>query len=190
MALIDFFNFKDGKREVVHGSDGRANVSSRADSRGYYNSRDESESYSLVFDDANATALDFVIYLRNDKTDGKHMVIRSASVNGEVASKFSLMTVTGTAAGGATATPVNLNFAGVSRSATATALTTADSSSTPMSGLTADKEIDHVQVVAKGHEEFRLQDQVRLGQDQAIALRMDAGTADSQVFGVIFFYFE
>ncbi len=59
-----------------------------------------------------------------------------------------------------------------------------------MSGLTADKEFDHVQVVAGGHEEFRFQDQIRLGQDQAVGIRMDAGTADSQVFGVIFFYFE
>jgi len=47
-----------------------------------------------------------------------------------------------------------------------------------------------VQVIAGGHEEFRFQDQVRIGQDQAVAIRMDAGTADSQVFGVIFFYFE
>ena len=190
MARIQFIERTSGNQGEVQGSDSRLDVSSRSDGRGYYNSRDESESYSLVFDDANATALDFVVYLKNDKTDGKHLVIRSASVNGEVTSKFSMLTVTGTAGGGTTATPVNLNFAGVARSATATALTTADSSATPMSGLTADQEIDHVQVLAGGHEEFRFQDQVRLGQDQAVAIRMDAGTADSQVFGVIFFFFE
>ncbi len=190
MPRIQFLDRFDGSFGEAKGSNNRVDVSSRSDGRGYYNSRDQSESYTLVFDDANASVNDFVVYLKNDKSDGKHMVLRSASVNGEVTSKFSIMTVTGTAGGGTIATPVNLNFAGLSRSATATALITTDSSSTPMSGLTSDKEIDHVQVIAGGHEEFRFKDQVRLGQDQAISIRMDAGTADSQVFGVIFFYFE
>lgn len=190
MSLIDFFNDITGFREVAHGSDGRVNVSARSDTRGYYNSRDESESYVLIFDDANASINDFVVYLKNIKTDGKHLVVRSASVNCEVNTKVSFLTVTGTAGGGAAATPANLNFGGVAKSASVTALTTADSSSTPMTGLTADVEIDHLNCLANGHEEFLFQDQLRLGQDQAIALRMDAGTADSQIFGVIYFYFE
>lgn len=192
MSFIDYPSDKGkgGAGEIAHGSDGRVNVSSRADGRGYYNSRDESESYVLIFDDANATALDFIVYLRNDKTDGKHLVVRSASINCEVNTKVSILMVTGTAGGGAVATPTNLNQAGVARSAKVTALTTADSGVTPMSGLTAGAELDHVNCSAGGHEEFRFQDQLRIGQDQAIALRMDAGTADSQLFGVIFFYFE
>ena len=144
----------------------------------------------LIFDDENATTLDFVVYLKNTKTDGKHLVLRSASANTEVNMKLSILTVTGTAGGGVEAAPANLNFAGVAKTATVTALTTADSGVTPMTGLTADVEIDHVNCLANGHEEFRFQDQVRLGQDQAIALRMDSGTADSQIFGVIYFYFE
>lgn len=190
MPRIQYIDDVLGNFQEAHGSDSRLNVSSRADGRGYYNSRDQSESYVLIFDDANATVLDFVVYLKNIKTDGKHLVIRSAAVNCEVNTKVSFVTVTGTAGGGVAATPANLNFAGVAKTATVTALTTADSGSTPMSGLTADVEIDHVNCLANGHEEFRFQDQVRLGQDQAIALRMDAGTADSQIFGVIFFYFE
>lgn len=190
MAELSYDNDSTGNLQKVKGSDGRLNTSSRSDGRGYYNSRDESQSYVLTFDDANATALDFVVYLKNDKTDGQHLVVRSASVNCEVLTKVSFQLVTGTAGGGATATPTNLNFAGKARSATATALTTADSGSTPMSGLAADTEIDHVNCLAGGHEEFRFQDQLRLGQNQAIALRMDAGTADSQIFGVIYFYFE
>lgn len=187
---LTFSSEQTGCLEEVSGSDGRLSVSSRSDGRGYYNSRDMSESYSLIFDDANATANDIIVYLKNIKTDGKHMVIRSASINGEVTSKFSFITVTGTAAGGAVVAPVNLNVAGVSKEASVTALATADSSSTPMSGLTQDKQIDHVQVVAGGHEEFRFQDQIRIGQGQAVAIKMDAGTADSQAFGVIFFFFE
>lgn len=187
---IEYIDDVNGNFQEAHGSDSRLNVSSRSDGRGYYNSRDESESYSLVFDDANATALDFVVYLKNDKSDGKHLVVRSVGVNAEVNMKVSFLIVTGTAGGGAAATPFNLNQGGVVKIATATALTTADSSATPMSGLTAGAEIDHVNILAGGHEEFRFQDQLRLGQDQAMALRMDAGTADSQIFGVIFFYFE
>lgn len=190
MPRIQYIDDVNGNFQEAHGSDSRLNVSSRADGRGYYNSRDESESYVLIFDDANVTALDFIVYLKNTKTDGKHLVVRSASINCEVNTKASFITVTGTAGGGTTSTPANLNFAGIAKSATVIALTTVDSGVTPMSGLTADVEIDHVNCLAGGHEEFRFQDQLRLGQDQAIALRMDAGTANSQIFGVIFFYFE
>ncbi len=190
MSRIQYIDDVRGNFQEAHGSDSRLNVSSRADGRGYYNSRDKSESYSLVFEDANVTTNDFIVYLKNTKTDGKHLVVRSASINAEVLSKVSFQLVTGTAGGGVVATPTNLNFAGVARTATVTALATADSSVTPMTGLTASLEIDHVNVVAGGHTEFRFQDQVRLGQDQAIAVRMDAGVADSQLFGVIFFYFE
>ena len=193
MGLINFFKTGTGNElSAAKGSDGRVNVSSRSDGRGYYNSRDESESYVMVFDDANAASstTDFVAYLKNDKTNGKHLVIRSASVNCEVLSKISFHIVTGTATGGAAITPTNLNQAGVARSATVTARGPTDSSSSPLAGLTADKEVDHVNCVAGGHEEFRFLDQLRIGQDQAIGVRMDAGTDDSQVFGVIFFYFE
>lgn len=167
MAKIDYTNDVTSAEEIAKGSDGRLNVSSRADGRGYYNSRDLSESYTLTFNDANATTGDYVVYLRNDKTDGKHMVIRSISVNGEVLSAFDLVTVTGTAGGGAAAAPVNMNQAGVAKSATTTALTTADSGSTPMSGLSTQFELDHLQVMAGGHGEFLLQDQVRIGQKQS-----------------------
>lgn len=179
-----------GNIQEVQGSDGRLNVSSRADGRGYYNSRDKSESYTLTFNDAGATIADWVVYLKNDKTDGKHLVIRSASINGEVLSSFELHTVTGTAADGASATPLNLNQAGVARSATATAMTVADSETTPIAGLTSAAKIDQLQVVAGGHGEFLLNDQLRIGQDQAIAIKMSAGAANKICSGVIFFYFE
>jgi hypothetical protein len=44
-------------------------------------------------------------------------------------------------------------------------------------------------VVAGGHGEFLFQDQLRLGQDQAIAIKAKSGTGAS-AFGTIFFYFE
>ena len=136
MGLIDFFNDVDGKREVAHGSDGRVNVSSRSDGRGYYNSRDESESYVLTFFDTRATAADYVLYLKNDKTDGSHLIVSNAHAGSQTgAAVFKLITCTGTVTGGAAATPVNLNQAGVARSATVTARTATDSNASPLASV-------------------------------------------------------
>ena len=187
MALMDFFNDKDGKREVVHGSDGRANVSSRSDSRGYYNSRDVKKSHSLVFDDAAASAGDDVVVLFNNDVADK-MVIRSVGVNALAVAGFKLKTVTGTAGGGAVAaTPVNLHIG--EADAVVTASTVANSDSSPITGIADDLTIDHVSVAVSGHEEFRLDDQLRLAKGQGIAIEKDSG-ASTRVFGVIFFYFE
>ncbi len=118
------------------------------------------------------------------------MVIRSASVNSDSNSAFDFVIVTGTAGGGAVAaTPVNLNQAGVAKTATVTASTVVDSDASPISGLTAGNELDHVNVLANAHEEFRFQDQVRIGQNQAVGIRCKIGTGVS-CFGIIFFYFE
>jgi len=193
MSKIGITSDATGAEEIVGGSDKRFNTSARSDGRGYYNSRDKSESYSLTFDDANATANDYVVYLKNTRTDGKHIVLRSVGLNCEAASSsFKLSLVTGTAGGGATATPVNLNQAGVARQSGSTSLATADSGVTPMSGLTESKCFDHTGISgAYGHGEFRLQDQVRIGQGQAIAIELEyAAAADVRCFGVIFYYFE
>ena len=187
---IKYSNDVNGNIQEVQGSDGRFNTSSRSDTRGYYNSRDESESFSLVYSDANCSAGDYVAYIRNDKTDGKHMVVRSIGLNSDSNTSFQLVTVTGTAGGGAVATTMaNLNQAGVSKTATATAVTVVDSDTTPITGLTTAAVFDCANVVANGHEELRLQDQVRIGQDQAIAILCKAGTSLS-AHGVIFVYFE
>lgn len=192
MSLVDLFNDKDGKREVAHGSDGRLNVSSRSDERIYYISRDTSQAYTLTFDDANATAADYVCYLRNTDATGKHLVIHSIGINCEdTTSKIDVVTVTGTQVGGATLTPGCLNRA-APQTASAQAAGPADSSSTPMTGLTTDIELDHVGIPnAFGHEEFRIQDSIRLGQDNAIAIQLGtSANANIRIWGVIFFYFE
>ncbi len=192
MAQLTYNNDKTLNNQPVQGSDGRLNVSSRADGRGYYNSRDESESYILLFNDASATGStnDVIVHLQNKKTDGKHMVIRSIGINSTSASGWDVVTVTGTAGGGAVAaTPVNLNQAGVAKTAAVTANTVVSSNSSPITSIVTVDEIDHITLGANGHEEFRFQDQLRLGQDQAIAIRCKTGT-DVLGFGVIFFYFE
>ena len=63
------------------------------------------------------------------------------------------------------------------------------SEATGIAGIVIDKTVDFVTVGADGHEELRLDDRLRLGQNQAIALEYDEGTG-GDMFGVIFFYFE
>ena len=190
MVRIQYIDDVSGNFQETHGSDSRLNVSSRADGRGYYNSRDENESYTLLFNDANCTAGDIIVHLQNKKTDGKHLVLRSIGINSDSASEWDIVTVTGTAGGGAVAaTATNINFAGITKKATVTANTVVDSDTTPISNLTSVDEFDHLAVIAGGHEEFRFQDQVRLGEGQAVAVRCKTGTGVSG-FGVIYFYFE
>jgi len=160
MVKIDYLSDVSEAQEQAHGSDSRLNVSSRADSRAYYNSRDESECYTMVFDDASADVGDYVAYLKNTKTDGKHLVIRSIGVNCIAAgSLFKIQTVASSVAPGAgtAVTPVNLNQGGVAKSATVDAQAPTNSNSTPMTISATVDTIDALGVPsAYGHGEFRL----------------------------------
>ncbi len=188
MAKVDYTDDTDGKEATARGSDNRLNVSARSDSRAYYNSRDVKKMYSLVFDDAACSADDFnVVLFNNDVTDT--LVIRSIGVNALAVASFKLHQVTGTAGGGAVATtPVNLHLGAAD--AVVTASTVVNSDSSPISNLTSSNIIDHVSVVASGHEEFRLDDTLRLEKGDGIAIEMDSGANATRVFGVIFFFFE
>jgi len=188
---IQYIDDVNGNFQEAHGSDGRLNVSSRQDERIYYNSRDKSQAYTMVFDDAACSAGDFNASLFNNSTTGQHLVIHSIGVNALALASFKLHQVTGTAAGGAVAAiPVNLNRAKASNSATVVASNVANSDSSPITGLTSSQVLDHASVSASGHEEFRIADTIRLGQDQGIAIEMESGANATRVFGVIFFYFE
>ncbi len=176
-----------GADERAQGSDGRLNVSSRSDSRGYYNSRDVGQSYSMPFDFQSAAAGEFGAYWQNTSTTGQTLVIRGIGINTVEAARIKLVYVTGTAAGGTTVTPTNLNKASPN-AATATAME-GGSAATGITGLTSDGLIDFAYVTATGHEEFRLDDQLRLGQNDAIALEYDEGTG-GDFSGVIFGYYE
>lgn len=191
MSIINYLSDKVlGGGGVVHGSDGRLNTSSRSDARIYYNSRDASEAYSLAYDDAACSAGDYIVSLFNNRSDTQHLVIHAATANSDVAADFKLSIVEGTAAGGAvSATPTHLNRGGFEAKAQAIATTVANSDSSPISGLTEIVEIDHEGCGANGHVEFKVDDSVRLGPGQGIAIEKDGG-ASGRAFGVIFFYYE
>ena len=154
---IDFKNDKTRALEETEGSDGRLNVSSRADNRAYYNSRDEGQCYSMPFEFNTSATGEYAAYLKNTNTE-KEMVISSVGINAEVASRFKLDFVTGTAAAGDTVTPTNLNNSSP-HDATATGMEGA-SAGTGITGLTAVNTIDYAYCTATGHEELRLKDRV------------------------------
>ena len=192
MAIeIEYQDDSNSNGGKTRGSDNRLNTSSRSDSRGYYNSRDSGNSFSVPFDFQSAAADEFGAYWQNNHPLGLQLVIRSIGVNTVEAARIKLHFVTGTAAAGTAVTPTNLNKPSGNTSATSGVTTALEgaSAATGITGLTSAGLIDFVYVAATGHEEFRLDDQVRLGTNDAIALEYDEGTG-GDFSGVIFGYYE
>jgi len=187
VTQIEIKNDVTRSKEDVEGSDGRMNVSSRTDSRSYYNSRDVGQTYSMAWMFNVGEGGEYAAYLRNDSTDGKHLVVEATGLNCDSNARFKLHFVTGTAAGGTSLTPTNMNTTSPN-AANATGME-GGSAATGITGLTPDALIDHAFVGANSHEEFRLKDRLRLGQNDAIAVELDEGTT-ADCAGVIFFYFE
>jgi len=181
---IQYTSSKTKGIEKASGSDNRLSVSSRQDSRSYYNSRDESLAFSLVWDDATSEAGDFILYWKNTDTTGKQLIIDSVGLNSANTSSFKLHTVVGTAVG-VQVEPVCLNRASPK---TAQAVTL-EAAGTAISGIASLGVVDHTSCIAGGHEEFRLDDRFRIGQDQAIAIEYEQGTT-GRTWGVIFGYYE
>lgn len=186
-SQIEYKSDKTRGKEDVEGSDGRLNTSSRSDERAYYNSRDEEQCYTVPFDFQNATAGEFGVYWKNTNTNDKELVISSIGINSVEASRIKLWFVSGTAAGGTSIVPTNLNRHS-SNSASASAME-GGSGATGITGVTGESLIDFLYVSAAGHEEFRLSDRIRLGQNDAIALEYNEGTT-GDFSGVIFGYYE
>ncbi|KKL99940.1 hypothetical protein LCGC14_1809440, partial [marine sediment metagenome] len=175
-----------GNFQEAHGSDSRLNVSSRADNRAYYNSRDRGQCYTLVYDHPSAADNQYSFYLKNTSTT-KALVVSSVGLNSDDVAIMELLYVTGSVVNGVSFTPTNLNKSS-SNDADATALE--DGGGTAISSVTDGAEIDSVTISAKAHEEMRLSDRLRLGQNDAVALKMITGTTTPDVSGVVFFYFE
>lgn len=187
MARIQYTNDENLSEQFVQGSDGRLNVSARSDSRSYYNSRDEQQTYSLVWADASTATGDHVLYWKNTDTTGKHLVISDIGMNSQYRADFQLLVVTGSATGGTAATPACLNRA-APKVANATALTAVTA---PVTNLTTDVIIDHVSVDVGGHDEFHLEDRLRIGQGGAIAIKcLLIDTSPGLTWGVVYGYYE
>ena len=184
---IQYTSDATGSLEKAQGSNGRFNTSARSDSRSYYNSRDVGQTFSIAFDFQSAAAGEYAVYFQNTSTTGLTFVVDAIGINSVEASRVKLWFVTGTAAAGNALTATNLNK-NSANAATATARE-GGAAATGITGLTTDGLIDFAYVMATGHEEFRLSDRVRLGQNDALAIEYDEGTG-GDVSGVIFGFFE
>lgn len=186
MARIEYKNDVTRASEEAEGSDGRLNVSSRADDRAYYNARDQKQCYTAAFDFQTSASGEDAFYLKNDSST-LSLVVSSVGLNSVVSTKWKLWKVTGTAAAGNVLTPVNTNLSS-SNAADCTARE-GGSAATGITGLSDVALIDYAYSGAYGHEELRLGDRVRLGQNDAIMIQVFE-TAGEDVSGVVFFYFE
>ena len=184
---IAYQNDITGSDERARGSDNRLNVSARSDDRAYYNSRDKGETFSIAFDFQSASAGEFGAYFKNTSSTGLQFVIAGVGINSVEASRIKLHFVSGDAGGGTPIIPTNLNRTS-QNAATATAME-GGAAATGITGLTSGGLVDFAYVQATGHQEFRLKDRVRLGQNDAIAIEYDEGTT-GDFSGVIFGYFE
>jgi hypothetical protein len=183
---IDIENNVTGARETMKGSGSRANVSARSDERIYYNSRDEEQTYSFPFIFNTAASTEYAAYLKNTSAT-KTLVIRLVDLDGEVATRFQLHEVTGTASGTAV-TPKNCNLDS-GNDASCTALEGL-SAGTGITGLTVSGvPLGNKWVVATGSAIIDTHDAVRLGQNDAIAVYV-LETAGGDVSGTIICYFE
>lgn len=182
----EYKNDRTRALEEAEGSDGRLNVSSRSDNRAYYNSRDEGLCFSVPFHFLSAASGEYAVYWKNTNVD-KQLVISSVGINSAVDVRLKMAFVTGTASGGSNVVPTNLNRT-ASHAASAIAMEGA-SAATGITGLTEEAVFDCLGVPANSHEEFRLTDRIRLGQNDAVAIEVD-NTAGGDVWGVIFGYYE
>ena len=183
---IEYKNDITNAKEDAAGSDQRLNVSSRIDGRRYYNSRDKGQTYTMVFEHAASASTEYVAYVKNTSTD-KTLVISSIGLNAEVATRFQLDTVTGTAADGTTIIPFNANTAAPHDAVGV--FMEGDAAASGIGGLTIASKIDQAWCQATGHEEFRMEDTIRLKQNQAVAIQA-LESAGGDTAGVIFFYYE
>lgn len=183
MPFIQVPSDVTGAHETVKGSDGRMNTSARTDGRAYYHARDHGNTYNIPFSDLDAAVGDTSFYFKNTSTD-KDFVITHVGLNSTLTGSFIMQFVTGTASGGTAIVPTNTNYTS-SNEAVATCV-----GGSAVTGLTTAGILDRVIIGATGHEEFRLADTVRLGQNDAVALVYERGAGNTIFEGVLFGYYE
>lgn len=187
MARIEYKNDVTRALEEMEGNDGRANVSSRSDGRRYYTSRDQAQAYSVTFEHSAAADGEYSLYIKNTSPT-RRLVLSAIGLNAGNIARMKLWFVTGTATNGVAIIPQNLNRA----SSNAAEVTTIhDGGGTAIGGLTTSGiPIDDIGMGANDHREFRLDDAIHLGQNDAVAIEMDTGTSTPLVHGVLFFFME
>ena len=188
---IEFSNRKTNAKEEAQGSDGRLDVSSRVDSRAYYNSRDDGLCFSLFFNMTLADTGEFLVYWRNASPD-KQLVIIGLDVAAFEPVDIKVHFVTGTASAGTELTPLNLNKSSSKAAPDDSVVMAMEGlTTTPIAGLTTAGVIAYTSIaVAQSRELIDLGDRVRLGQNDAIAVELEAASAPGFILGTIYGYYE
>lgn len=186
MARIEYKNDTTRALEEAEGSAGRMNVDSRSGGIPYHNSKHQGQTYAMTFEHLAGASGEYSCYIKNTSTT-KTLVVESVGLNSTALTRLKLEVVTGTAAGAGDIIPRNTNLesandaVGIFKEDTGGAIT----------GITDfGRPLDYVQCSAGGHEEMRLHERLRLGQNDAIAIELDNTATTSDVFGVVFFHYE
>jgi len=170
-----------GQSVGVSPTGNRLNVSSRSDERIYYISRDNGDAYTIYSRDAAAAADEHQLYFRNTSTT-KKFYVNSFELGGADICIFSIIIATGTATGGSTLTPVNLNFTS-GNTASATVLGNGD-----VGGFTTGAVIRHIATAADTTGTINFHDSLVLGQGDAIAVHTRIGGTGEVTITMTGFY--
>lgn len=165
---------EDGKgsgRKASVSSVQRLNVSAKNADRIFYASRDFGSAYNLVAESGSVAAGAYTLYLKNDSST-QNLFVSVIEFHSVEATKWKIWEVSGTAAGGTTNVPAELNI-GKSIPAPVTAI---DSSGGAITGLTQVTQLGTHRNEALGDSEMDFGGAMILGPGDAIAIEMDTGT--------------
>jgi len=173
---IGFLTRQFGESQVS-GSDGRLDVSARNNLRSYYISRDDGQAYTLGSEVSGAVTDDIVLYWQNTTTVSRILFIDQVLFNSSLALRWEVLFVTGTAAGGSSLAPVNLNK---------TSSNPAQSNSRGngvITGLTEGDTVSFVRSPVSTCIVESFDDTLILGQNDALAIKVSsaAGATDVEV---------
>lgn len=181
MAFIE-----DGKgsgRKCSVSSVQRLNVSSKTQPRIFYASRDFGLAYNMVCESASTAAGAYTLYLKNSSTTA-NMFVSVIEFHSIENTKWKIWQVSGTAAGGTSNVPAELNL---SKSIPADVVAM-DNSGGTITGLTNTQQIGSHRNTANGDSEMNFEGSLILGPNDAIAVEMDAGTTGITSHDLYFWY--
>ena len=162
----------------------RGNVSAKTNPRIFYSSRDDQKAYNAIMDSGfSAAAGNYVFYLKND-SNTDNIFIKHVEFHSVENVKWRVYEVTGTAAGGTTITPSNLNLAsGLSSQ------TVCMGGGATITGLTTVKQVGTHRSQANSESEMNYENALILGPNKAIAVEYDTGTTGVCEID-LFYHFE
>ena len=160
----------------------RLNVSAKTRDRVFYVSRDDEQAFNAVMPSMSAVAGDYVFYLKNTSST-KNIFLHTIEYHSNAAVAWKVFNVTGTAAGGTTIVPTNLNL-GSGRLAEATCM----GGGATITGLTQVSQIGTHRTQAEGEAGMDWGEGLILAPNTAIVVEYDFGDNGLCEIDCIFHY--